>query len=92
MKSLKIVSLAALLAVALVSVSFTSAEAKKADTSEILSPKSYGQKTFTKVITAKSFDDQPIKPISYKAEQQKAYLKLVEAQKAQELVKKKYGL
>lgn len=77
---------------ALVSVSFTSAEAKKADTSEILSPKSYGSKTFSKISIDKPFDNKLSSKVSYKAEQQKSFLKLVEAQKAQELLKKRYGL
>lgn len=70
MKALKFTALAAILAVALVFANFSSAEAKKADTSGLLSPKSYGHKTYHKVNIAKSFDDksQPANLASYKAD------------------------
>jgi len=94
MKAIKFTALAAMLAFALLSVSFSSADAKKADTSDVLSPKSYGLKTYHKVNIAKSFDDQsqPSKPITYKNEKQKTQFKNIEAQKALEFAKKRYGM
>jgi len=92
MKSLKITTFAIMLALALVSVSFTSVEAKKADTSDVLTPKSFGLKTISKVNTAKSFDDKSAKPTLLKSEQVKTQLKMLEAKKAQELFTKRYGM
>lgn len=90
MKTIAITALAAILAVTLIFTPFSAAEAKKADTSKRLSPNSFGPHTDTKVSVAKTYDAK-LKAQSAKADDL-SHRKLIEAQKAQDFAKKKYGI
>ena len=94
MKATTVTVFVAILATALILANFSSAEAKKADTSDRLSPKSFGPHTYTKVNIEKTYDSKykSTKPSAYNPTDHKTQQKLIEAQKALEFAKKKYGL
>jgi hypothetical protein len=98
MKIIKVTALAAILATALIFANSSPAEAKAANTDDNLSPKSFGLKSNHKLSIEKTYSDkfdpkkQLTKPDKLKPEQLKAKLKMIEAQKALEFAKKKYGI
>jgi hypothetical protein len=92
MKAIKVTVLIAMLATGFLLVNFPSIEAKKANTNDRLTVKSYGPKSDHKISVAKAYDDKSDspKPFTKKPEEIKTKLKLIEAQKALELAKKIY--
>lgn len=89
MKKITAISMAAILALAVTVTNITPAEATKADTSQKLSPKSFGPKTAYKVNIEKTYDKDPLKnKMGFKSEELKSKLKMLEAKKAAELLRK----
>ncbi|MEM4253724.1 MAG: hypothetical protein QXE84_09410 [Candidatus Nitrosotenuis sp.] len=88
MKTIMATSIAAILVFAVTVANVSPAEAKKADTTDRLSPKSFGTKTMYKVSIEKSYDAQEPTMKLLKSEQLKSKLKLMEAKKAKEITKK----
>ncbi|WP_048194465.1 hypothetical protein [Candidatus Nitrosotenuis uzonensis] len=87
MKTIMVTSIAAILVFAVTVANVSPAEAKKADITDRLSPKSFGTKTMYKVSIEKSYDAQE-PTMKLKSEQLKSKLKLMEAKKAKEITKK----
>lgn len=94
MKAISVAALSAILVMAVTFANFSPAEAKKAEVDDRLSPKSFGQTSSHKVNIAKTYDkqDSTKKPFALKSEQLKTKLKLAEAKKAMDFVKKTYGI
>jgi|GEM_PF-6984718 len=88
MKVMMAIPLAAILVMAVTITNISPADATKADTSNKLSPKSFGLKNAYKVSVEKTYDKEPFKKTSLKAEDLKTKLKLIEAKKAAELIKR----
>jgi hypothetical protein len=88
MNTIVATSIAAILILAVTVTNVSPAEAKKADTTDRLSPKSFGTKTMYKVSIEKSYDAQEPTMKILKSEQQKSKPKLMEAMKTKEITKK----
>lgn len=88
MKAIMATSIAAILVLAVTVTNVSPVEAKKADTTDRLSPKSFGVKTLYKVSIEKSYDSQEPSMKLLKSEQAKSKLKLMEAKKAKETTKR----
>ena len=86
------ISIMAVLATGVIAPSLQDAYALKADTSNKLSPKSFGEKTKTKLNAEENQKTQKFGFEGIKKEQTKNFKKIIEQFKAKNLMKSIYGL